>query len=78
MPSGTSLTAEPAIKIDVASASMIVTLADQSVETYRIDKVPALGSTLVAAAKQEILTDLDLSQMIADLSRVSELLYLAY
>jgi len=78
MPSGTSLTAAPTTSIDAASASMIVTLPDQSSETYRIDKTPAVGSTLVAAAKQEILTDLDLRQMTADLSRVSELLYLAY
>lgn len=76
MPSAT--TNKAVVTLDAASATMTITAPDQTSETYQIDKFPDAGSTLVSAAKQEILTDLDLHEMIANLSRVSELLYLAY
>lgn len=76
MPSAT--TNKAVVTLDAASATMTITAPDQTSETYQIDKFPDAGSTLVSAAKREILTDLDLHEMIANLSRVSELLYLAY
>lgn len=78
MPSVVATTGKAVVTLDAASATMTITTPDQTSETYQIDKFPDAGSTLVSAAKQEILTDLDLHEMIANLSRVSELLYLAY